>query len=92
MLALQIVEAEARRLDPAYRALDVAQLGRGQLDRVIRRRLEVRDPPGARVVDRRPVYRRQRLIVLETPVRLDGIHGSLLPQDPATVLSAFPPP
>src|SRR6516164_7816190 len=55
MLAPEIVEAETGRLEAGDRVLDVAQLARRQLDRVIRRRGEIGRLPGARMIDRQRV-------------------------------------
>jgi hypothetical protein len=68
MLALQIVETEAGRLDLLDRAIDVPQVDRVELYRVIRRRREVGHLPRARVVDWRAVHRGQRGIVVECRV------------------------
>jgi len=65
MLALQPVEADPGRFDAPHRIRDVAQLRRIEVDRVIRRRAEIGDRPGARMPDRRGKDRsRRRLAVL----------------------------
>jgi hypothetical protein len=53
MLALQPVEADPRRFDAPHGSSDVAQLRRVEVDRVIRRRAEIGDRPGARMPDQR---------------------------------------
>ncbi len=58
MLALQIVEAEASGFYLPHGALDVPQLDRGELDRVIRRRREIGHLPGTGVIDRCGIHRR----------------------------------
>ena len=63
MLAPEIVEAETGRLDAGDRVLDVTVLTRRQLDRVIRRRGEIGRLPSARMIDRQPVDRCDRVIV-----------------------------
>jgi hypothetical protein len=63
MLAPEIVKAETGRLDAGDRVLDVAQLARRQIDRVIRRRGEIGRLPGARMIDRQPEDRCDRVIV-----------------------------
>src|SRR5580704_14389460 len=60
MLELQIVEAEASGFYLPHCALDVAELRRGEVDRVIRWRPEIADLPGAGMIDRRRVYGRRR--------------------------------
>src|SRR5215471_4046940 len=57
MLALQVVEAETGRFYPAHGALDVAQVARIELDRIIRRRFKVGDFPDTGVVYPRAVHR-----------------------------------
>ena len=46
MLALQVVEAEAGRLYLPQGVVDVTQLGGGEVDRAVRRGLEIGDLPG----------------------------------------------
>jgi len=53
MLARQPVEADPGRFDAPHGIRDVAQLRRVEVDRVIRRRAEIGDRPGARMPDRR---------------------------------------
>ena len=53
MLALQPVEANPSRFDAPDGSSDVAQLRHIEVDRVIRRRPEIGDRPGARMPDRR---------------------------------------
>ena len=51
MLALQVVKAEAGGFYLPNGVLDVPWVGRVELDRVIRRRLEIGYLPGARVIE-----------------------------------------
>src|SRR5580704_16114957 len=64
------VEAEASRFHLPHCALDVLQLGRRELDRVIRRSLEIGNLPGARVIDRRPAQRRYQGIRARSTAQL----------------------
>ncbi len=70
MLAPQVIKAEAFRFYLPDDAYDFAQMGRVELDRVICRRLEIGNLPGARVIDRRSVQRRQRRIDFTRPAYL----------------------
>jgi hypothetical protein len=71
MLALQPVEADPSRFDAPHRSGDVAQLRRIEVNRVIRRRAEIGDRPGARVPDRRRKDRGRRLIAVLRCAHLD---------------------
>ena len=77
MLALQPVEADPSRFDPPHGSSDVAQLSRIEVDRVIRRRAEIGDRPGARMPDRRGKDRgRRRVVVLRCARLKDCRHCS----------------
>ena len=80
MLALQPVEADPSRFDAPHGSSDVAQLRRVEVDRVIRRRAEIGDRPGARMPDRRGKDRgRRRVAVLRCARLKDCRHCSGLP-------------
>jgi len=64
MLALQPVEADPGRFDAPHGIRDVAQLRRVEVDRVIRRRAEIGDRPGARMPDRRGKDRGRRQVAI----------------------------
>src|SRR5215467_13647853 len=70
MLALQPVEANPSCLDAPYRSSDVAQLRRVEVDRVIRRRAEIGDRPGAWMPDRRSKDRGRRRVAVLRCARL----------------------
>src|SRR5438046_8603619 len=55
MFVLEVVEAQTGLVDPSHCALDVLKLSRVELDRIIRRSLEIGHLPGAGMIDRRPV-------------------------------------
>src|SRR5215472_8079507 len=77
MLALQPVEANPSRFDPPHGSSDVAQLRRVEVDRVMRRRAEIGDRPGARMPDRCGKNRgRRRVAVLRWARLKDCRHGS----------------
>jgi PAS domain S-box-containing protein len=80
MLALQPVEPYPGRVDAPHRSSDVAQLRRVEIDRVIRRRAEIGDGPGARMPDRRGKDRRRRPLAVSRCNRLKACcHCSGLP-------------
>jgi hypothetical protein len=70
MLALQPVEADPSRFDAPHGSSDVAQLRRVEVDRVIRRRAEIGDRPGARVPDQRGEDRGRRRVAVLRYTRL----------------------
>src|SRR5215472_7609090 len=77
MLALQPVEANPSRFDPPHGSSDVAQLRRVEVDRVMRRRAEIGDRPGAGMPDRCGKDRgRRRVAVLRWARLKDCRHCS----------------
>src|SRR5437762_719236 len=70
MLALHPVQADPSRFDAPQGSSDVAQLRCAELDRVIRRRAEIGDRPGARVPDRRGKHRGRRRVAVLRCARL----------------------
>src|SRR5262245_51489635 len=64
MLALQLGEADPSRFYAPHGSSDVAQLRRVEVDRVIARRAEIGDRPGARMPDRRGKDRGRRQVAI----------------------------
>ena len=74
MLALQPVEANPSRFDAPHGSRDVAQLRRVEVDRVIRRRAEIGDRPGAWMPDRCGKDRGRRRVAVLRCARLKDCH------------------